>query len=105
MRYKPGNIVLLILAIFLLLDIVVVRPTDEGDFLISIGVLGALLSRAFLDDAQPVVICILGLALSAYVVLRNGGVMGQDGGLWYVLCLLVAVTYAMWEKIVRWFSI
>lgn len=104
MRNKPGNLLLLGLAIFLLLDILVVRPNDEGDFLISIGVLGALLSRAFLRDSQPIMICLLGVALTVYPVFRNGGAVERSSDGWYVLWLLIAVTYAMWEKILSWFS-
>jgi hypothetical protein len=104
MGNKPGNIVLLALAIFLLLDILVVRPTEEGAFLISVGVLGALLSRAFLKDPQPVIVCLLGLALTLYSVLRNGGAVDRNSDDWYVLCFPIAVTYALWEKIYRWFS-
>ena len=61
MRNKPGNLLLFTLAIFLLLDILAVRPNDEGDFLISMGVFGALISRAFLKDPQPIMVCLLGL--------------------------------------------
>lgn len=105
MRYKPGNLILFILAAFLLADILVVRPNIEGDFLISIGTLGALLSRAFLEDPQPIVICLLGFALTFYSVFRNGGAVDRNSDDWYVLFLIFAVAYAMWEKILKWFSI
>ena len=102
MGNKPGNIVLLVLPIFLLLDILVVRPTNEGDFLISIGVLGALFSRAFLGDPQPIIICLLALVLTVYAVFRNGGAIDRSSDDWYVLCFPIVVAYALWEKIVRW---
>lgn len=104
MRYKPGNIILLVLAVYLLADILVVRPSNEGDFLISIGVLGALLSRAFLEEPQPIVICLMGIALTTYAVLRNGWAVDRNSDDWYVLSLPIAVAYAMWEKIQKWFS-
>jgi hypothetical protein len=50
---KPGNLILSVLAVCVFFDILIVRPKNEGDFLISIGVLDALLSRAFLEEAQP----------------------------------------------------
>ena len=39
MRYKPGNLALLLLAICVLADFVIVLPNNEGDFLITLGVL------------------------------------------------------------------
>jgi hypothetical protein len=105
MRNKPGNIVLAILAVCMLADILIVRPTDEGDFLISIGVFGAPVSRAFLDDSQPIVICILGLALTMEAVLRNHGIIDRNSDAIYVLFLFVALLYALWEKIRYWFSL
>lgn len=104
MRYKPGNLILLVLAVFLLADILVVRPSNEGAFLTSIGVFGALLSRAFLKDPQPIVICLLGVALTVYSVFLNGGAVDLGSGGWYVLFLVIAVTYAMWEKLLKWIS-
>lgn len=104
MRYKPGNLILLVLAVFLLADILVVRPSNEGNFLISIGVFGALLSRAFLKDSQPIVVCLLGVALTFYAVFINGGVVDLDSGGWYALFFIVALTYAVWEKLLKWFS-
>jgi hypothetical protein len=105
MRNKPGNLVLLILAILLLADIFVVRPHDEGDFLIAIGVFGALVSRAFLEDPQSVVVCLLGAALAAYSIFRNGGAIDRNSDSLFVLSLLIAFAYAIWEKILKWISI
>jgi hypothetical protein len=103
-RYKPGNVILLTLATFVLMDIIAVRPHDEGNFLISMGLFGALVSRAFLKDPQSVMVGLLGLALSIYVILLNQGVLNLGSGFWYVLFLLVALTYALWEKILGWLS-
>jgi len=105
MAKKPGNLVLLILAILLLADVVVVRPHDEGDFLIAIGVFGALVSRAFLEGPQSAVVCLLGAALAAYSIFRNGGAIDRNSDALYILALLIAFTYALWEKILKWFSI
>lgn len=62
MRNKPGNLVLLVLSVFILADFLIVLPSNEGDFLISIGVFGALLSRAFLEEPQSIAVCSLGLS-------------------------------------------
>lgn len=61
---KPGNFALLVLAACVVTDILVARSTDEGDFLISMGVFGALLSRAFLDEPQSLIVALFGLALA-----------------------------------------
>src|SRR6266568_9314690 len=105
MRNKPGNIALAIFGVCMLADILIVRPSDEGDFLISLGVFGALVSRAFLDDPQPIMICILGLALTIEAVFRNHGIIDRNSDAIYVLFLFLALLYALWEKIVNWFSI
>src|SRR5438445_13276940 len=105
MRNKPGNIALLIFATCALADILIIHPHDEGDFLISIGTFGALVSRAFLEEPQSIMISFLGLALTIHVLFRNHGIIDRDSDFWYILFLLVAVTYAFWEKIVNWFSI
>ena len=105
LRDKPGNIVLLILAVCVIADFFIVLPNDEGDFLISIGLFGALLSRAFLQEAQSVVVSLLGLALTIEIVCRNHGIIDRSSDGWYVLGLLIAAVYALWEKILRWFSI
>lgn len=104
MKRKPGNLILLIFAICLLCDVLVVRPNDEGDFLISIGLIGALISRAFLNDPQSVMVCLLALILASYALARNHGLVDRQSDNWYPLCLFVAFAYGPWEKIVRWFT-
>jgi hypothetical protein len=105
MRNKPGNIALAVFAVCLLLDILIVKPGDEGDFLISIGVFGALLSRALLDNPQSILICVLGLALMIGAVFRNHGIIDRDSDFWYIMGLLIAGIYALWEKILNWASV
>jgi hypothetical protein len=105
MRNKPGNLALLILAVCVLGDILIARPQAEGGFLISMGTLGALISRASLREAQSVAVTLLGLVLAIFVICRNNGIIDRSSDGWYVLMLLVALTYALWEKIVEWTSI
>jgi hypothetical protein len=105
MRNKPGNVALSILAACILSDVLVSKPKDEGDFLISIGVFGALLSRALLDEPQSVMISILGLILTVFALSRNHGIIDRTSDGWYVLALLIAVLYALWEKILNWLSL
>ena len=62
---KPGNLALLLLACCVLADIFLARPSDEGTFLVSVGLFGALLSRAFLE---AVTVWLLGLGMT---ILRN----------------------------------
>ena len=104
MRHKPGNLVLLVLAFCLLSDVVVVRPNNEGDFLISLGVIGALVSRAFLEDPQSIMVCLLGVVLVSYAALRNHALLDRESDFWYVSCFFVALAYALWEKILGWLS-
>jgi len=105
MREKPANILLAIFATLLLADLVIEGIKDGGSFLISIGVFGALLSRAGLEDAQSFGIVVLGLALTLIAIGRNHGAIDFDSGLWFALSLILAYVYALWEKIVKWFSI
>ncbi|HKV26239.1 MAG TPA: hypothetical protein VJN93_16705 [Candidatus Acidoferrum sp.] len=98
---KPANIVLAALAATVLLDMLIAKPTDEGDFLISVGAFGALLSRAGLADPQSLMISILGLGLAAQAILRNHGVIDRNSSISYVALLLTAFVYALWEKILR----
>jgi len=101
---KPGNLILLIFAVCVFGDVLLVRPNNEGDFLISIGILGALLSRAFLEDAQSIAVCLLGLSLTLIAVLRNHNILDRESDFWFCVSLLTAFTYALWEKLVGWFS-
>jgi hypothetical protein len=105
MRDKPGNILLAVFAALLLADTVIEGFMGGGSFLISFGVFGALLSRALLNDPQPIAVVLLGLALTLIAVGRNHGIIDFDSGLWFVLALFLAVVYAWWEKITEWFSI
>lgn len=105
MRDKPMNIALAILATCMLVDVLAVRPHDEGAFLISIGVFGALVSRALLEDPQSLMILFLGLSLTLLAVFRNHGIIDRGSDLWYALNLLVAAVYALWERVLKWFSI
>lgn len=69
------------------------------------GTFGALVSRASLEEPQSIMVTFLGLALAIQVICRNHGIIDRDSGPWYVLLLFVAITYALWEKILNWFSI
>ena len=105
MRNKPGNLALLLLACCVFSDILLVKPSDEGTFLFSVGLLGALLSRAFLEDPQSVMVCLLGLGLTILVICGNSSLIDVMSGGWFVLGLLMAFTYALWEKIYKWTSL
>jgi hypothetical protein len=105
MRNKPGNLALLLLACCVLADIFLARPRDEGAFLISVGLFGALLSRAFLEDPQSVTVCLLGLGMTILVICGNSSLIDVMSGGWYLLGLLMAFTYALWEKIYKWISL
>lgn len=100
---KPGNMALLFLAVLLLLDIIIQRPALEGGFLVSMGVLGALLSRAGLTDPQSIVLVLLGIALTIIAVSQNHGIIAAGSDTWFVLTFFLALTYALWEKILSWF--
>ncbi len=102
---KPGNFILLLFASCVLADILLTRPTNEGAFLISVGIFGALLSRAFLKDPQSIIVCLLGLGLMLLTVCGNGNIIDITAGGWYMLFLLIAIMYALWEKIYYWISL
>jgi NADH:ubiquinone oxidoreductase subunit K len=105
MRERPANIVLATFAILLLADIIIEGFKGGGNFLISFGVFGALLSRALLDDPQSIGIVLLGFALTLFAVGRNHGTIDPLSGGWFFLTIVVALAYALWEKIVAWFSL
>jgi hypothetical protein len=104
MRNKPGNLTLLLLACCVLVDILLAKPSNGGSFVVSVGVLGALLSRAGLEDSQSVMVCLLGLGLTILVICGNSGLIDAMSGGWYILGLLMAFTYALWGKIYKWIS-
>lgn len=96
---------LLVLALCVFSDFLIVLPRDEGNFLISIGLLGALVSRALLQEPQSIIVVLLGLALTVGFAFRNHSIIDRNSDSWYVLGLFLAAIYALWEKILRWFSI
>jgi len=48
---------------------------------------------------------LLGAILVGLALGFNHHVIGWDSGWWFVFTLFVALLYALWEKIVYWFSI
>jgi uncharacterized membrane protein YeaQ/YmgE (transglycosylase-associated protein family) len=105
MRNKPGNFILLLLACCVLADFLLAKPNNEGMILVSVGVFGALLSRALLTEPQSVMVCFLGLGLTVLVICGNSGLIGALSGGWYFSSLLIAFTYALWEKIYNWIKL
>src|SRR4029077_1024585 len=105
MRNKPGNLVLAILAACMLLDVFIARPSVDGGYLITIGVFGALLSRALLDEAQSIMAVMLGSFLTMYALFRNHGIIDRPSDGWFAVALVIALLYAFWEKILNWLSL
>ena len=105
MPERPGNLLLIVLAVCTLADVIAVRPSNEGSFLISIGVFGALVSRGFLREPQSLMVCLLGFLLTAFSIAGNHKIVDATSGGLYVFGCLLALTYALWEKLLGWFSI
>jgi len=73
--------------------------------MITMGVFGALVLRALSDDPQPMVLTMLGVVLAGLALALNYHIINWDSDWWFVVSLLVALLYALWKKIVYWFSI
>jgi len=104
-QIKPTNVVLLVLAVCVLLDVLITNPRDEGEFFVSIGTFGALLSRGLLGDAQSIIVVLLGFALATEVLCGNHAVIDPLSGGWFLVTFLLASIYATWEKILSWLSL
>src|SRR5438552_13032398 len=77
----------------------------RSNFMITMGVFGALVLRALSDDPQPMVLTMLGVVLAGLALALNHHIINWDSDWWFVVSLLVALLYALWKKIVYWFSI
>ena len=73
--------------------------------MITMGLFGALVLRALSDDVQPIALTLVGAALSAMVITLNHHIIEWDSDWRYAVFLLAALLYALWEKIVKWFSL
>ncbi len=91
------------LAICLLVDLFFAGA--QSDFMVTMGVFGALVLRALSDDPQPKVLTFLGVALAGLALALNHHIVGWESGWWFAVSLLLALLYALWERIVNWFSI
>jgi len=52
-----------------------------------------------------VAVCLLGLVMTILVICGNSSLIDVMSGGWYLLGLLMAFTYALWEKIYKWISL
>jgi hypothetical protein len=100
MREKPINLALSLLAICVLADLFIAK---EPRFVLSMGVFGALVLRAASDEPLPSILAILGLALTGLALANNHQVIDVSSATWFVITLLIALLYANWEKIYKWF--
>ena len=105
MRERPTNIVLGVLAICVLADLFVAGVTSGQKLIFPMGLFGALVLRALSDDPQPIVLTAVGIALTGIVVAGNHRIIDWDSDWWFVVTLLLAFLYGLWEKIVSWFSL
>jgi len=103
MRERPTNALLAVLAICLLVDLFLAGA--RSDFMVTMGVFGALVPRAISDEPQPIVLTLLGVVLAGLALALNHHIISWDSGWWFAVSLLVALAYVLWEKIVHWFSI
>jgi hypothetical protein len=94
---------LALLAISVLADLFFAGP--KSNFTLTMGAFGALVLRALSDDLQPILLTLLGAVLFGLALALNHHVISWDSGWWFAFTLLVAFLYALWEKIVYWFSI
>ena len=99
MRERPTNAVLAVLAICLLVDLFFAGA--QSDFMVTMGVFGALVLRALSDDPQPKVLTFLGVALAGLALALNHHIVGWESGWWFAVSLLLALLYALWERIVK----
>jgi hypothetical protein len=103
MSERPTNALLAALAICVLVDLFLAGA--QSHFIVTMGVFGALVLRALSDDPQPIVLTLLGVVLAGLALALNHHIISWDSGWWFIISLLVALLYALWEKIVYWFSI
>lgn len=73
--------------------------------MVTMAVFGALVLRSLSDDPQPIILTLLGAILFGLALTFNHHVISLDSGWWFVFLLLLAFLYALWGKIVYWFSI
>jgi hypothetical protein len=102
-REKPTNFALLLLAACVVADLLFV--TETYNFVLSTGVVGAFILRGWSDEAQPIVVVVLGLALSALTIAINHAAITENSSGWWVLLYAVAFLYALWEKINSFFRL
>jgi hypothetical protein len=104
MRERPINVVLGILAICVLGDLFVAKEPTGPEFMVSMGVFGALVLRTLADEPQPLVLGVLGVTLSGFAIARNHELIDRNSDFWWVISIFAAFLYALWEKIMNWFS-
>ena len=104
MRERTTNVVLAVLAASVLVDLFVARVSDGQHLIFPLGLFGALVLQALSDDPKPIVLTAVGVALTGVAVAGNHQAIDRDSFLWFVVTLILAFLYGLWEKIVKWFS-
>jgi hypothetical protein len=103
MKERPTNALLTALAICVMADLFFAGA--RSDFMITMGVFGALVLRALSDDLQFIVLTLVGVILTGITLALNHHVISWGSDWWYLVSLFLALLYALWEKIVNWFRL
>src|ERR1700681_3540327 len=99
MRERPINVVLGILAICVLGALFLAKEPTGAEFMVSMGVFGALVLRTLADEPQPLVLGVLGIALSGFALARDHELIDRNSDLWWVTFIFTTFLYSQWEKI------
>jgi len=99
MKFRLSNVLLLLLALVVFVDVLVVSRYGKPDIWISSGCIIALVLRGLNLRQQSSAIILVAFLLTLWVVANNSGLLESSWAFWTLVGFALAIVYAVWEKL------
>ncbi|MHB8484223.1 MAG: hypothetical protein ACYDCM_00630 [Candidatus Acidiferrales bacterium] len=99
MKFRLSNVLLLLLALIVFVDALVVSRYGKPDIWISSACIIALVMRGMNLRRQSSVIVVVAFLFVLWVVANNSGLLESLWGFWTLVGFVLAIFYALWEKL------
>ena len=99
MKFRLSNVLLLLLALVVFVDVLVVSRYGKPDIWISSGCIIALVLRGLNLRQQSSAIILVAFLLTLWVVANNSSLLESSWAFWTLVGFVLAIVYAVWEKL------
>jgi len=101
MKFRISNAFLLALALIVFADVLVVSRSGKPDIAISSGSIIVFVLRGLNLREQSTGIVVVGILFALWVLADNGGLLESSWSLWTLVGFVLALLYALWERLFR----